>query len=247
MSSRLDQPDLPLSAYVRQGVFDAAKLPGLALSATMLGFASMAREAGFSFAMTMVGTAGIWGLPGQVAMVGLWASGGTLLMIFGAVAMANMRMLLMVISASDIMDFKSLKIPFWKHALLFHLMAITSWVQMGRLAARYQPAHLLRYYYGFALTIFSMSLAGTVIGFYISDVLPAEIVRVLIYITPLYLILVGLSAAQLSSRMAVSFGGLFALLLFPFLQDMALFFAGFAGGIAAFIVTLWQDRAHRDG
>ena len=247
MSSPLTSKNTLVSSYVRQGIWDAAKLPGLALAATMFGFASMAREAGFSFAMTMVGTAGIWGLPGQVAMVGLWASGGTILMIFGAVAMANMRMLLMVISASDIMDIKSLKLSYWKHALLFHLMAVTSWVQMGHVVQRYKPAMLLRYYIGFALTIFTLSMIGTAVGYFISDILIPEILRVLIYITPLYLILVGLSAGQMSSRLAVSFGGVFAMILFPILQEMALFFAGFAGGITAFMITFWQEKRQKNG
>ena len=247
MSSARKQGIRHIPDSVKQGIFDAAKLPGLALSATMLGFASMAREAGFSFAMTMISTAGIWGLPGQVAMVGLWAGGGTLVLIFGAVAMANMRMLLMVISASDIMNFKTLRVPFWKHSFLFHLMAITSWVQMSYVSPRYQPEQLLRYYCGFALTLFSMSLLGTALGFYISDILAPEILRVLIYITPLYLILVGLSAGQLGNRLAMIFGGIFGIVLFPLLQEMALFFAGFAGGIMALLITLWHEGRHKNG
>ncbi|MGC6517542.1 MAG: AzlC family ABC transporter permease [Candidatus Puniceispirillaceae bacterium] len=237
-----------MKSSLSQGIWDAAKLPGLALSSTMLGFASMAREAGFSFAMVMASTGGVWGLPGQVAMVGLWAGGSGLFLIFCAVAMANMRMLLMVISASDIMNVKQLKIPLWKHILTFHLMAITSWVQIGYVAPHYRAEELQRYYYGFASTLFTMSLTGTAIGYYIADIMPAPYLRVLIYITPLYLILLGLSARQFGNRLAVALGGLFALALFPFIQEMALFIAGIAGGLAAFMVTLREDkRKAQDG
>jgi predicted branched-subunit amino acid permease len=39
----------------------------------MLGFASIAREAGFDVWMTMVTTATVFGMPGQVAFASLWA------------------------------------------------------------------------------------------------------------------------------------------------------------------------------
>ena len=226
----------------RQGILEAARLPGLALAATMLGFATMAREAGFTFLMTMTTTAGVWGLPGQVAMVGLLASGGGFIIIFFAVAMANMRMLLMVISASDIMDIKSLKMPLWQHAILFHLLAITGWVQLGFVAPRYDKKQLLAYYLGFMPTIFTMALTGTAIGYFIGDLVPPHILRVVIYITPLYLILLGLSARQLGNRLAVIFGGLFGLVLMPFFGDLALFVAGFAGGVTALMVMLVIEK-----
>ena len=54
-----------MSNFTMTGIWDAMKLPGIALAATMLGFATMAREAGFTLMMTMASTAGIWGLPGK--------------------------------------------------------------------------------------------------------------------------------------------------------------------------------------
>lgn len=225
------------------GIWDAVKLPGLALAATMFGFATMAREAGFSLAMTLASTGGIWGLPGQVAMVGLWAGGGGLFLIFAAVTMANMRMLLMMISASDTMNIKSLRLPIWKHLMLFHMMAVTGWVQMVYMAPRYSAEALLRYYYGFACTIFTMALIGTAMGYYISERIPADILRILIYVTPLYLILLSLSARQEGNRLAVIMGGVFALCLYPFMGDMALFLAGFTGGIASFIIMRLRAKS----
>ena len=226
----------------RHGIVEAARLPGLALAATMLGFATMAREAGFSFLMTLSTTAGVWGLPGQVAMVGLLASGGGFVIIFFAVAMANMRMLLMVISASDTMDIKSQNMPVWQHALLFHMLAITGWVQLGYVAPRYNKKQLLSYYLGFMPTIFIMALSGTALGYFIGDIVPPHLLRVVIYITPLYLILLGLSARQLGNRLAVIFGGLFSLIFMPFFGDLALFIAGFAGGVSALLVMLYLER-----
>jgi len=226
---------------VRQGARDAAGLPGIALAATMLGFATMSKEAGLSLLMTMLSTAGVWGLPGQVAMVGLFASGSSLILIFLAVTMANMRMLLMVISASDSMGIKHQQMPAWKHMLLFHFMAATAWLRMGQLKGHLAPHELTRYYIAFTIVIFSFSLCGTALGFYIGDIMPPPLLRVLIYITPLYLILLALSGQAKANRLAVMFGGLFVVMLMPFMGQGAIFVAGFAGGGLALAFTLRED------
>ena len=234
-----------LNNHNKQGIKDGAALPGLALAATMLGFAAIAREAGFSYPMTVAATGGVWGLPGQMAMVSLFAGGGSLLFIFLAVAMANMRMLLMVISASDMMDIKSFKMPVWKHLLYFHMMAVTGWFQVAHVAPRYDAREFLSYYKGFAITIFSLSLMGCTIGYFIGDVMPAKILRVMIYVTPLYLLLLGLSARQFGNRIAVFLGAVFAVIFTPFFGTMTLFVAGISGGLLAFVIVQIKARGDR--
>ena len=96
------------------GIRDAVNVPGFALMSTMVGFASIAREAGFDIWMAMVTTATVFGLPGQVAFASLFAGGASLLIIFVAVSLANMRMMLMVISGSDILNLSAHNLPFWK-------------------------------------------------------------------------------------------------------------------------------------
>ena len=51
----------------------------------------------FYFEHVLITTLTVWGMPGQVALVSLYASGASLTVIFLAVALANMRMMLMVI------------------------------------------------------------------------------------------------------------------------------------------------------
>ena len=84
-------------------MLDAANVPGIALGSTMMGFASIARESGFDFWMTFFTSLSVWGMPGQVAFVSLYATGASMFLMFVAVALANMRMMLMVISGSDIL------------------------------------------------------------------------------------------------------------------------------------------------
>ena len=87
----------------REGMRCALGIPGVSIFGTMLGFAAIAREAGFDLSMTLATTFLVWGMPGQVAMVTLHAAGASALVIFTAVALANMRMLLMTVSGMAIM------------------------------------------------------------------------------------------------------------------------------------------------
>ena len=102
----------------RRGALDALALPALALGCTMLGFGAIAREAGFDFWMTTFTTLSVWGMPGQIAFVGLYATGSSMFLMVVAVALANMRMMLMVISGADMLNLKQHKLPFYQR--VFH-------------------------------------------------------------------------------------------------------------------------------
>ena len=138
----------------RNAAIDALRAPCYALGITMAGFSTIAREAGFDFWMTLMTSLGVWGMPGQVAFASLYSAGASLFIIFVAVSLANMRMLLMVISAADMMHLKSHNLPLWKRIFWMQFLAITAWANLG-LAQQKYPSHLLLpYYQGFALTIF---------------------------------------------------------------------------------------------
>ena len=121
------------------GILDAANVPGIALGSTMMGFAAIARESGFDFWMTFFTSLSVWGMPGQVAFVSLYATGASMFLMFVAVALANMRMMLMVISGSDILRLSESGLPLWKRVLMMHLLAITSWAQISYKQNQYSP------------------------------------------------------------------------------------------------------------
>ena len=111
-------------------MIDALRAPCYALCVTMAGFSSIARESGFDFMMTLVTSLGVWGMPGQVAFASLYSAGASLFIIFVAVSLANMRMLLMVISAADMMHLKSHDLPVWKRVFWMQFLAITAWAHL---------------------------------------------------------------------------------------------------------------------
>ena len=231
MSSHLSDRQIAL-----RGALDALALPALALGSTMMGFGAIAREAGFDFWMTTLTTLSVWGMPGQVAFVSLYATGSSMFLMVVAVALANMRMMLMVISGADMLHLKQHNLPFYKRVIIMHFMAITNWAQLTYKQSTYEPDQLLVYYKGFTSVVFVCGLTGTMTGFFLDDLLPPHILRLVIYITPLYILLLLVNARQTINRLAGFFGAALSPFIYMIVGDWAILIAGCVGGTAALLV-----------
>ena len=218
----------------RVGVVDALNVPGFALFFTMVGFSTLAKDAGFDVWQVSAITTAVWGMPGQVAFVSLYATGASLAIIFFAVALANMRMMLMVISGYNILGLQLHRIAFWKKILLMHLMAITSWAQINHIKYKY-PSHLiLSYYIGFAITIYLFGFGGTLLGYFIDNFVNSEFLRLIAFMTPLYILLLVVSSPDYLNRLSVILGGLIVPVLYPLIAESSILVGGIIGGSIAF-------------
>ena len=241
------ETSLPKGQLIRRGVVDAINIPGFALGSTMTGFAVIAKEAGFDFWMVVATTASVWGLPGQVAFASLYATGASLVLIFVTVALANMRMMLMVISGADIMHLRKRNMPLWRRVVMMHFLAITSWAQIGFMQTRYNPEQLVTYYTGFSLMIFVFGMSGTMAGFFFDDLIPPEFLRIIIFITPIYILLLVINSRQTINRLAVVIGGSICPFLYVALGSWSVLAAGLIGGTMAMGLFIhFQQRKASD-
>ena len=227
--------------YIK-GILDAINVPGFALGSTMMGFSVIAKEAGFDIWMVLATTASVWGMPGQVAFASLYAVGSSLVLIFIAVTLANMRMMLMVISGANILKIKKYNLPFWKQAILLHLMAITSWAQIGYMKDKIEEEKLLHYYIGFSFTIFTFGMLGTFIGFYINYYVSNDLIRIFIFLTPLYILLLIINSKENIYKVAALFGGLISIVLYPFIGNWCFLFSGILGGTSSMLIRNLKKR-----
>ncbi len=240
----MSNQNLTANHFFRRGMIEAINVPGFALCSTLVGFGAIAREAGFDIWMTTTTTLLVFGMPGQVAMATLYASGSSLILIFIAVSLANMRMMLMVISGSDLLKLSLHNLPFWKRLLLMQGIAITTWAQIGLKRTTISPENLVHYFKGFALGIYAFAITGTIIGFYLDDYIPEHILRIVIFVTPLYLLMVIINAKQTTNRLAVVIGGTLCPLLYPYTGDWAILYAGFIGGtLGALIMRMLKAHS----
>ena len=228
---------------IKSCIFYALKVTGLELFFTMVGFSTLAKDAGFDVWLVSATTLTVWGMPGQVALASLYATGASLSIIFIAVALANMRMMLMVISGYNMLQLKEHNMSFCKKVLLMHIMAITSWAQISHVKDKYPANLLLSYYIGFAITIYMFGFSGTLIGYFIDNFANNDVLRAIIFMTPLYILLLVISSKDHINRLAVVLGGTITPVIYPFVLEWSVFIGGIVGGSIAFGIS----KGIRDG
>ena len=220
----------------RRGIKEALGVPALSIFANMTGFAAIAREAGFDVSQAMVTSALVWGMPGQVAMASLHMAGASALVVFTAVALANMRMMLMVVSGMDMTGLRDQPLPLWKKLGLMQMLAITSWVHIGQVDDQFSKPALLRYFIAFAAVIYIAGIIGTGFGYYISDFVSDDVLRIILAITPMYILMMVVTARQKLNRLAGLCGGILCPLSYPFIGEWGILLGGIIGGTLVVVI-----------
>ncbi len=230
----------------RQGLREGLGMPGLVIFGSFLGFGSLVHGSGIGLVAGLVSSATTWALPGQIAMVELYGIGASLLVTVMAVCLTNTRLLPMVITLMPHLS-HGRRIG-WRHYLVAHVIAITSWAVGLRRLAALPAGDRFSWFTGFAWTLWALSFTGTAIGFWLAGSLPAPVTLGLVFLNPCYFTL--LFVADLGSRLrvlALLFGGVLGPALHLATPDWGLPITGLAGGTAAFFADrlLGRREAHR--
>ncbi len=215
-----------------KAVLDSLSLPAFILLSTMMGFGSLARSSGFAPEMAALATAFIWGLPGQLAMVELTATGQGVIAIVFACSLANARFFPMVVSFIPAMTRE--KTGFVALILYAQLLSINSWAMCLRQFPDIDPDYRRLYYVAFAMTILSAAVAGTLLGYHISAVLPRPLVLGLIFLSPLFFALVLCAVSGAEERASLLLGCLVVPIAHQLFPSVDLLLTGLIGGSSGF-------------
>ena len=116
-------------------------------------------------------------------------------------------------------------------------LAITSWAQLAIAGTKY-PHHLLMpYFQGFSITLFVSGMIGTILGYFLPDLLPPNVLQIVVFITPIYIFLLIFGTRNVANRISVLLGGIMCALLYPLLGEMSIIISGIAGGTTAYLVS----------
>ena len=227
--------DTPSGSY-RQAARDAFGFPAIMLLASMTGFGSLARESGLTLGMALGTTAGVWGLPGQVALAEMHAAGVSALFVILAVSLANARFFPMAVSFIPLMR-GGVRRYGWMF-LLVQLLSINSWAAGLRRFPEISVAQRPRYYVAFAGICMAAGLLGTAIGYFGIGVMNRPAALGLIFLNPLFfaVLLAGTRAGPAVSAMLIGIplGPVFHWLS----PEWGLLATGLVGGSLAF----WTHR-----
>jgi len=85
---------------------------------------------------------------------------------------------------------------------------------------------------------------GTILGYFLGDLLKPEILRIVIFITPIYILLNIINARDKANRLAVVLGSILCPMLFPLAGEWAILLAGLVGGAIASLYSRYNTRWH---
>ena len=180
-------------------------------------------------------SAGVYGLPGQVAMAELHAAGAGLAAVVASVVMANGRFLPMAVAFMPLLK-PGLKRPAWLFALV-QVLSVNSWAAAMRAYPGFPPELRRPYFAAFGSVCLAAGLIGTAAGYLATGVLPRPATLGLIFLNPLF---IGLLLADTRLRMvalALIAGAVAGPLCHLLSADWGVLIGGLIAGTAVFLAT----------
>jgi predicted branched-subunit amino acid permease len=217
-----------------RAIREAAGLPAIVLGASYLGFGSVVRESGMSLLHGLVSTTTAWALPGQVVLVEMWALGASVVAMALAVALTNARLFPMTVSLMPLLRHDGLR--GWRLYGLANFVAVTGWTFTMRRAPDMPVEDRSTYFLAFATTIWLTSVVCTAIGFVLAGAVPRSVALGLVFLNPLYFLLLFAAEARAPARaLALGLGAILGPPLHILSPDWGLMAAGAVAGTAAFL------------
>ena len=227
----------------RGGLRLALGVPATVLGASYVGFGAMAQQVDLAMWHAVASVVTAWALPGQVALVDLYGAGASLFAIAVAVALTNARLLPMAITLVPLM--RAPGTPRWQYYAAAHFIAVTGWA----LAMRDCPAMPLRqrlpYFMGVVLVLWTVSMLGACLGYALAGNVPVYITLGLVFLNPVYFMLVVAGDVRIPSRIiAAVLGACAGPLLYLVTPDWSLLLTGLGAGSLGFALgRLWPRRS----
>jgi predicted branched-subunit amino acid permease len=230
----------PRAAFV-EGMRVAAGVPAIVLAASFLGFGVLARESGLGLGQSLASTATGWALPGQIALVELYAVGASWVAIALAVALTNARLLPMTVTLMPFLRHPGT--PRWKYFLAANFIAVTGWANSMQRCPYLATRARLPFFFGLVSVLWTCTLITTAIGYRLPDLLPASVTIGLVFLNPIYFMLIFAADARARIRaLALGFGAMLGPLFYLASPDWGLLAAGLIAGSAAY---LFDERLRR--
>ena len=190
----------------KTGALVAIRLNFWMVLASMIGFGSMVHSVDLKVEVALGATLGIWGLPGQVAMIELFAMEVPFLAIITASSLANLRFMPMLVVMMPL--FRNNKKAKGLRFILAQLMSVNIWSITMQYLPNLTANERLPFYLGASMVCLTGGVLGTIIGFLVAGELPIYITLSLIFLNPAYFVFVFSSVRQRNCIIAVITGAL---------------------------------------
>ena len=217
-------------------VRESIGVPSMVLAAGYFGFGALANGSGFPLWASLLSTAIIFALPGQLAMLEMSLAGTLTTAIVVTVGLTAARFLPMTVALMPLVRRDSR--PSWRLYAAAHLLAMTGWAAGMRRFPDLPQVHSLAWFVGFALTNWVACLAATMAGYGLADSLPPLVRQGLVFVGPLYflLILTGETRAR-HGVVALACGAVVGPLVHLAAPQWSVMLGGLIGGTLAWLLV----------
>ncbi|MGL4490627.1 MAG: AzlC family ABC transporter permease [Rhizobiaceae bacterium] len=230
--------------WYRRGVMRLFSVPALILNFAFIGFASLAREAGFSLAETAFMVATIWALPSKVVLIGAVLANASLLATFIAVSLSAVRLMPMVVAIiPEMRGPKTRKITLY---ILSHFVAVTAWVMALESFKTVPRDYRTSFFSGLVSVLLASNLAMVYLTFQVAGAMPPLVSAALVFVTPLYFLFsLWSSAREKSGHYAMVAGLALTPIFHTIIPQFDILAAGIVGGVLAYIFAKKTGAARR--
>ncbi len=214
-------------------------MPALVLSASYVGFGALVQQVDLEIWHALFSILTAWALPGQVALVELYADGASILAIALAVALTNARLLPMAITLIPLT--RTPGTPRWQYYVAAHWIAVTGWALAMRHCPALPPAQRLPFFMGAVLVLWTSSMLGAGLGFGLAESVPNYVTLGLVFLNPAYFMLVVAGDVRGIARVtAAVLGALGGPALYLLTPDWSLLLTGVGAGTLAYFAGQWR-------
>jgi predicted branched-subunit amino acid permease len=235
----------PIRTGLRRGAREAFGPAAAVMTAGFIGFGALASDSGMPFWIAALATALMWALPGQIILVEMVAAKAGVIAIVLAVWVSAVRFLPTGMSMMPMMRMREPEQL--KKLLVAQFVASTSWVLSMRNFPQMPVAERAPWLVGFGTmcTIQGITLCG--IGYLLAGTVPKEIHAGLVYVTPIYFLLLMFGDIRsLTMGVAVTCGAIAVPVAHLITPHWSLLAGGVAGGTAAYLFLRAQRvQAHK--
>ena len=225
------------SKYFFEGLFSikGSNSPALALAASFIAIGALLKNVGFSLKESIFSTLFTYALPGSLVMAESLIVGASLLNIFIAVWLVNVRLYPMTVSLMPLLFHKNQ--PKWKYYLSCHFVAVSSWLIVKDKYLKFDKINRIDFWIGIGSATWAVAIFSTVVGFFASDYLDKNIMIGLAIVNPIYFICMMIdSMRSIQINLSIILGSILGPVFYNFSEEWCILFGGFFAGTIAYII-----------
>ena len=201
----------------------------------MIAIGVLLKNLGFNLQESVFSTFLTYALPGSLVMAESMMVGASLLNIFLAVWLVNVRLYPMTVALMPLLMHENQ--PRWKYYLSCHFVAVSAWLIMKNNYQSVDKEKRIDYWIGVGTATISIAIIGTIVGFLSSDYLNNDMMIGLAIVNPVYFTCMMVGAMKtIQITLSVVLGAILGPLFFLLSPEWSILFGGFVAGTIAFYV-----------